>query len=88
VEGDIEPASMDNPESDAIRNQRRQRLWRAVQGLPLVDRQIALLHLEGLSTAEIMDVTGFSESMVAMRLSRLRRRLMEELNGTKVEKSR
>jgi RNA polymerase sigma factor (sigma-70 family) len=85
---EIEPVSTDNPERDAIRNQRRQQLWRAVQNLPMVDRQIALLHLEGLSTAEVVDVTGFSEGMVAMRLSRLRRKLAEELKGTNVEEAR
>jgi RNA polymerase sigma factor (sigma-70 family) len=85
VEHDMEPVSTDNPERDAIRNQRRQRLWHAVENLPMVDRQIALLHLEGLSTAEVVDVTGFNEGMVAMRLSRLRRRLAEELDGTRVE---
>jgi RNA polymerase sigma factor (sigma-70 family) len=88
VEREIEPVSTDNPERDAIRSQRRQRLQEAVQNLPMLDRQIALLHLEGLSTAEVMDVTGFSEGMIAMRLSRLRRTLAEQLNGTKVEKAR
>jgi RNA polymerase sigma-70 factor (ECF subfamily) len=77
---ETEPVSTDNPEGEAIRNQRRQRLWNAIEKLPLVDRQIAVLHLEGLPTAEIVDVTGFSEGMVAMRLSRLRRKLTEELN--------
>ncbi len=88
IEAVIEPVSTDNPERDAIRNQRRQRLWQAVQNLPMVDRQIAVLHLEGLSTAEIMDVTGFSEAMIAMRLSRLRRRLATELSGARVEETR
>lgn len=83
-----EPASTDNPEGDAIRNQRRQRLWNAIERLPLIDRQIAVLHLEGLPTAEIVDVTGFSEGMVAMRLSRLRRKLTEELNPKGAEKVR
>jgi RNA polymerase sigma-70 factor (ECF subfamily) len=78
---EIEPVSADNPERDAIRNQRRQRLWQSIANLPVVDRQIALLHLEGLSTAEVVDVTGLNEGMVAMRLSRLRRRLAEELNS-------
>jgi RNA polymerase sigma-70 factor (ECF subfamily) len=88
IEGVIEPVSTDNPEREAIRNQRRYRLWQAVQSLPMVDRQIAVLHLEGLSTADIMDVTGFSEAMIAMRLSRLRRRLAAELSGPRVEETR
>jgi RNA polymerase sigma-70 factor (ECF subfamily) len=87
VEREMEPVSSDNPEGDAIRNQRRQRLWDAVQNLPIGERQIALLHLEGLSTAELVEVTGFSEGMIAMRLSRLRRRLAEKLGDTRVEKT-
>ena len=88
VEREIEPISGDNPERDAIRKQRLQQLSSAVQKLPVLDRQIALLHLEGLSTAEVVEVTGFTEGMVGMRLSRLRRRLAEELKATKVEEAR
>ena len=39
------------------------------------DRTITLLWLEGLSSAEIEDVTGVRSATVAMRLSRIRKQL-------------
>ncbi len=77
-----------NPERDAIHNERRQKLWKAVQELPVIDRQIVLLYLEGLSTAEIHAVTGFTGGKIAMRLSRLRRRLAELLHQAAKEETR
>ena len=87
-EHDAEPASGADPERDAIDKQRRQRLWNAVQDLPAVDRQIVVLHLEGLSTTEIEAVTGFTAGKVAMRLSRVRRHLAEQLNQAGTEGAR
>ena len=84
-ENEIEPASPDNPELDAIRNQRWKALWRAVHNLAVIDRQVVLLRLEGLSMAEIAHVTGFTEGAVAMRLSRVRRQLSEKLSGVQKE---
>ncbi len=75
-----DPASMDDPEADAIRNQSRRRLRTAVQELPVNDRQIVLLYLEGLSAAEIEAVTGLSAGNVATRLSRARKRLATQLH--------
>ena len=83
-----ETANADSPERDAIRNQQRQRLWNAVRELSVIDRQIVLLHLEGLSTAEIVEITGLSEGMAAMRLSRIRRRLAAQLNQPNAEEAR
>jgi len=70
-----EPLSQANPERDAIENEQRERLWSAVQALPLVDRQIVVLHLEGLSAAEIQTVTGLTAGNVATRLTRIRQKL-------------
>ena len=77
----VEPAVADNPEGDAIRNQRRQRLQAAVQELPVNDRQVVLLYLEDLSAAEIEAVTGFSAGNVATRLTRARQRLVARLRA-------
>lgn len=49
-----------NPEREAMENQQRQRLQNAVRELPVIDRQIVLLYLEGLSTSEM-------ESLVSHR---------------------
>ena len=86
LEDEAEPASSDNPERDAIRNQQWQTLWRAVQELPVIDRQVVMLRLEGLSVAETAEVTGFTEGMVAMRFSRARRRLAEQLGAAGKER--
>jgi RNA polymerase sigma-70 factor (ECF subfamily) len=84
-EHSAEPASTANPERDAIQKERRQKLWSAVQQLPVIDRQIIVLYLEGLPAAEIEEVTGFSSGKVAMRLSRIRRRLADQLNENVTE---
>jgi RNA polymerase sigma-70 factor (ECF subfamily) len=80
-----EPVSLNNPERDAIRHQQWQTLWRAVRDLAVTDRQIVMLRLEGLSVAEIADVTGFTEGAVVMRFSRERRRLAAVLGEARKE---
>jgi RNA polymerase sigma factor (sigma-70 family) len=82
-ENEVEPASPDNPELDAIRNQQWNALWSAVRELPVIDRQVVLLRLEGLSMAEIAEVTGSTEGAVTMRFSRVRRQLGERLTGAR-----
>jgi RNA polymerase sigma-70 factor (ECF subfamily) len=70
-----------SPESAAIDAERRARLWAAIDELPLIDRQIVVLHLEGLTAAEIEAVTGLTPGNVAVRLTRARRRLTAHVNG-------
>jgi RNA polymerase sigma factor (sigma-70 family) len=81
ADGIDEPASSGNPERSAIAAQQRQRLWTAVHRLPVTDRQIVLLHLEGLSAAEIETITGFSAGSVATRLTRARQKLAAGIRG-------
>jgi RNA polymerase sigma factor (sigma-70 family) len=69
------PSSSGDPESNVIEDQQRTRLWAAVEALPLADRQIMVLHFEGLSAAEIESVTGLSAGNVATRLTRARQKL-------------
>ena len=47
----------------------------AVRRLEPIDRELALLYLEGLTTREIGDVLGIAEGNAAVRLTRLRQRL-------------
>jgi RNA polymerase sigma-70 factor (ECF subfamily) len=54
---------------------RRIALNRAIASLAPADRALTLLWLEGLSAAEIEDVTGVRSSTVAVRLSRIRKQL-------------
>ena len=73
--------SAGDPERSAIDGQQRERLWEAVQALPLPDRQLVVLHLEGLSAAEIEAVSGLSAGNVATRLTRARQRLAASIRG-------
>ena len=83
-----EPVAAAQQEGDAIEGQRRERLWAAVQELRVTERQIVVLHLEGLSAAEIEAITGVSAGAVATRLTRIRQKLAARLrvDGTPEEK--
>ena len=50
-------------------------LYTRIRELPLVDRSLILLHLDGVSYAEIAALHGLSESNVGVRLIRLRQKL-------------
>jgi len=56
-------------------DERRIALNRAISSLNPADRTLTLLWLEGLSAAEIEDVTGVKAATVAVRLSRIRKQL-------------
>jgi RNA polymerase sigma factor (sigma-70 family) len=68
-------ASGANPERNAIEAEQRERLWVAVHDLPMPDRQIVILHLEGVSAADIEEVTGLTAGSIATRLTRVRQKL-------------
>jgi RNA polymerase sigma factor (sigma-70 family) len=55
---------------------RRLALKRAIAGMNPADRTLTLLWLEGLSAAEIEDVTGIKAATVAVRLGRIRKQLI------------
>ena len=76
-----EPMSSAPQEGAAINRQQRDRLWAAVQALPIAERQIIVLHLEGLSAAEIETITGVSAGAVATRLTRIRQKLAARFRG-------
>jgi RNA polymerase sigma-70 factor (ECF subfamily) len=61
--------------------QRHERLRAAVQTLPLAQRQVVVLTLEGLSHAEVADITGITENNVAVRLTRARAELARRLGA-------
>ena len=74
-----EPAAAAPQEGDAIEQQQRDLLWAAVQELPMAERQIIVLHLEGLSAADIEAITGVTAGAVATRLTRIRQKLAARL---------
>ena len=89
VEPVHEPALPACQEGDAIDEQRRALLWAAVQALPVADRQVIVLHFEGLSAQEIESVTGLSAGAVATRLTRIRQKLAAQVRpGEAVSKER
>jgi RNA polymerase sigma-70 factor (ECF subfamily) len=75
------PAPEMSPESTVIEDQQRARLCAAVEELPLTDRQIVVLHFEGLSASEIEAVTGLTAGNVATRLTRARQKLAASVRG-------
>ena len=71
--------SRPNPEQTLSAAQQGQRLFDAVQRLPMNQRQVVTLMLEGLSYSEIADVLGISETNVGARLTRARQMLRARL---------
>ncbi len=71
----------EGPDEEAAQQLRREALFAAIRELPLADRRVVTLHLDGLSYAEIEQTTGLSQSAIATRLSRARARLAERLNA-------
>jgi RNA polymerase sigma-70 factor (ECF subfamily) len=67
------------PEEQAAQSNQRERLMSAIQSLPVTQRQIIALMLEGLSHAEIGEVLGITENNVAVRLIRARKALKEAM---------
>lgn len=70
----------EHPAYGLAESPRRAELLDAVQRLDPIERQLALLYLEGLSTREIGDVLGITEGNTAVRLTRMRQRLTQMLN--------
>lgn len=73
------------PEAWLLATERRQELSEAIARLPTRQRSVLVLsQLEGLSGAEIGELTGLSESTVRVHLFRALRRLRELLQETAV----
>ena len=75
-----------NAEQALLGEEKRQALLDSLRRLPVTDRQIILLHLEGLSYAEIEEVSGLTEPAIATRLTRIRAKLKEEIRRREVGK--
>ena len=75
-----------DPDRALVVQEQRQAVLRAIQELPPVDKQLIVLHLEGLSYQEIEEVSGLSESAIASRLSRIRDRLTDLIRKKELQK--
>lgn len=72
----------ETPESLAIVGSERERLARALEGLPARSREVLVLReLEGCSYKEIAEITGIPIGTVMSSLSRARYRLQEALGA-------
>lgn len=80
------PSPADDAEEELLREEKRRALVDSIRHLAATDRQIILLHFEGLSYAEIEDVSGLSETAIATRLTRIRAKLKEEIRRREASK--
>lgn len=71
-------------EIELTRARRRTALFEAMRSLPIAMRQVLSLALEELSHREIADVLGTTEGNVAVRLSRAKAALREQLSKLEV----
>ena len=56
-------------------------IYAAIRQLPPLDRSLILLHLDGVSYADIAQIHGLTESNVGVRLTRLKQKLTEALEA-------
>jgi RNA polymerase sigma factor (sigma-70 family) len=71
-----------HPDEQLAQVSLREQLMSAVQSLPVAQRQIVVMLLEGLSYAEIGEVLGITENNVAVRLTRARNALKGAMGVT------
>lgn len=81
-----EPRSPLNPEllnlmeeRDNLQEARITLLYAQIKKLNVIEKGIILLHLEGRSYEEISAITGFTQSNVGTRLSRIKQKLKEQI---------
>ena len=67
------------PEIAAINTEKMSEMFNAMHQLPLVQRQILTLALEGLSYQEISEVTGLNVNLVGVKLNRSKKALKDIL---------
>jgi RNA polymerase sigma factor (sigma-70 family) len=70
------------PATDAAARREREaltHLYAAIRQLPPVDRSLVLLHLDGVSYADMAEIHGLTESNVGVRLNRLKQKLSASL---------
>jgi len=62
-----------------------QALYREVRALPVAERSLVILLLDGLSYREISEITGLSENRVGVALTRIRKKLANSLKEVRDE---
>lgn len=64
-------------DANTVIEEQTKQLYTAIKQLSLIERGIILLFLEGKSYREISNITGFSESNVGTRMSRIKVKLKQ-----------
>lgn len=75
------PAATPNLETQAMQSESAQRLLAAVQQLPVDDRQLVTLALEGLPYKDIANLLDLTVNHVGVKLNRARKRLKTLMEG-------
>ena len=73
------PETFVPPAADARENEALEHIYSAIRQLPPLDRSVVLMHLDGLSYAEIGQVHGLTENNVGVRLNRTKQKLTSAL---------
>ena len=75
------PADAEPVETTLERRDRLEQLQRAIQSLPVAERQIVLLHLEEIPQSEIAEICGLSVSNISTRLHRAKKQLKQAMES-------
>ncbi|WP_373521139.1 RNA polymerase sigma factor [Aquiflexum sp.] len=75
INSEVSLESIENSEIDHQDNDQLSQLYIAIAGLNDIEKSVILLHLEGMSYKEIGEITGFTESNVGVRLTRIKDKL-------------
>ncbi|HYL77885.1 MAG TPA: RNA polymerase sigma factor [Bryobacteraceae bacterium] len=78
------PSVADHPDRTLLLEEKRQAMLAAMRELAAIDKQLIVLHLEGLSYEEIEQISGLSQSAIGSRLSRIRDRLTATIRGKEI----
>jgi RNA polymerase sigma-70 factor (ECF subfamily) len=73
----IDPSS--GTAGDERERETLEHVYAAIRQLPPVDRSLILLHLDGVSYAEMAEIHGLTETNVGVRLSRLKQKLSDTM---------
>lgn len=66
--------------SDTLKEEQFALLYAQIRKLNSIDKAIVLLYLEGKTHQEISVITGFSSTNVATRLSRIKQKIIAQIN--------
>lgn len=75
------PIEAASPADRAGEEELLDKLYAAIHALPMFDRVLMLLALDGLAYREIAEITGLTENHVGVSLTRARQRLAELMKG-------